>query len=72
MFMADRSGATTRKARLSAVDDKFDREFWAGIGANERFAEAWRLSEEIWRFAGRETGERRLSRSVGRVVRGRR
>lgn len=70
--MADRSEAMTRKTRLAALDDGFDREFWARIDANVRFAEAWRLSEEIWRFAGRGTGERGLSRSIGRVIRGRR
>jgi hypothetical protein len=70
--MADRSEATTRKARLTTLDDEFDREFWGGIDADARFAEAWRLTEEIWRFAGRSTGERGLSRSIGRVVRGRR
>jgi hypothetical protein len=45
--MADRSTAVTRKARLSTLDDQFDREFWAGVDPNVRFAEAWRLSEEI-------------------------
>jgi hypothetical protein len=70
--MADRSAALTRKARLTTLDDQFDREFWAGVDPSARFAEAWRLSEEIWQFAGRVTGEPGLSRSVGRVVRGRR
>lgn len=70
--MADRSTAVTRKARLSTLDDQFDREFWAGVDPNVRFAEAWRLSEEIWQFAGRVTRERGFSRSVGRAVRGRR
>jgi hypothetical protein len=70
--VSDRSKAITRKAQLSTLDDGFDREVWAGVDPDTRFAEAWRLSEELWRFAGRETGERGLSRSVGRVVRGRR
>jgi 4-amino-4-deoxy-L-arabinose transferase-like glycosyltransferase len=70
--MTDRSTAVTRKARLATLDDRFDREFWARIDPNTRFAETWRLSEEVWRFAGQETSERGLSRYPGRVVRGRR
>jgi hypothetical protein len=59
-------------ARLSELDDRFDRDFWATLTPSQRFAEAWRLSEEVWRFSGRETGERGLSRSVVRTLRGRR
>jgi len=65
----DRSRMTARKTTLAALDDEFDRQFWRGISPDERFAEAWRLSEEIWRLAGRDPGEPGLSRSVARVTR---
>ena len=41
---------TARNTTLRDLDDRFDAAFWAGIGPDERFAEAWRLSEEIWRL----------------------
>ena len=65
----DRSKAYTRKTTLTALDDVFDREFWARISPDERFAETWRLSEELWRLRGWDPGEPGLSRSVTRVVR---
>jgi hypothetical protein len=58
-----------RKTTLDELDDTFDVEFWATVPPDERFAEAWRLSEEIWRLAGRDPGEPGLSRSIAVVVR---
>jgi hypothetical protein len=61
---------TARKTTLERQDeDGFDVEFWAALPADERFAEAWRLSEEIWRVSGKDPGEPGLPRSVARVVR---
>jgi hypothetical protein len=65
----ERSSAKTRKTTLGHLDDSFERDLWAGWTPSEKLAEAWRLSEELWRFARQESGERRLSRSVARVVR---
>jgi hypothetical protein len=41
-----------RKVALDRLGDRFDAEFWATIDPSERFAEAWRLTEELWRFKG--------------------
>ena len=61
---------TLRKTTLgSAEERRLEAEFWAMIPPDERFAEAWRLSLEIWRFKGWDPGEPRLSRSTARVVR---
>jgi len=60
---------TARKTTLAALDDSFDREFWAGVSPDERFAETWRLSEEVWRIRGWDSGEPGLSRSVARTHR---
>jgi hypothetical protein len=48
---------TVRKTTYREMDDRFDVEFWASISPDERFAEAWRLSEEIWRLKGWDPGE---------------
>ncbi|OGK91497.1 MAG: hypothetical protein A2W08_03830 [Candidatus Rokubacteria bacterium RBG_16_73_20] len=60
---------TARKTSLQAAGDAFDREFWSQVRRNERFAEAWRLREEIWRLKGWDPGEPGLSRSAARLVR---
>jgi hypothetical protein len=46
-----------------------DAQFWARVTPDERFAEAWRLSEEIWRLKGWDPGEPGLSRSIARLIR---
>jgi hypothetical protein len=58
-----------RKTTLDQLDDDFDIEFWSSIPPSERFAETWRLSEEVWRLAGKEPDESGLPRSVARLVR---
>ena len=63
---------TVRKILRRGRDDDFDPEFWAQVTPDERFAETWRLSEEIWRLKGWDPGEPGLSRSVARVIRRRR
>jgi hypothetical protein len=60
---------TARKTTHREMDDRFDVEFWAGVSRDERFAEAWRLSEEIWRLKGWDPGEPGLPRSVARLLR---
>jgi hypothetical protein len=67
-----RRDITVRKRALGSSDAAADRDFWAGVAPNERFAEAWRLSEEIWRLKGWDPGEPGLSRSTARVIRRRR
>ncbi len=58
----DRSRASTRKTTLAALDDEFDRQFWSQLTPDERFAETWRLSEELWQLKGWDAGEPGLSR----------
>jgi hypothetical protein len=60
---------TARKTTRRGPDDEIDLEFWARVTPDERFAEAWRLSEEIWRLKGWDPGEPGLSRSVARLIR---
>jgi hypothetical protein len=64
-----RAHALTRKTTLDRLDDAFEREVWARSTPDERFAETWRLSEEIWRLKGWDPGEPGLSRHIARVVR---
>lgn len=59
---------TARKTTQRQSGD-FDREFWARVTPDERFAETWRLSEEIWRLKGWDPGEPGLPRSTARVIR---
>jgi len=58
-----------RKGRLGIVDEAWEADFRASVPPDERLAEAWRLTEEIWRLKGWDPGEPGLSRSVARLVR---
>jgi hypothetical protein len=58
-----------RKTTYRELDDRFDLEFWDRLSRDERFAEAWRLSAEIWSLKGLDPGEPGLSRSVARLLR---
>jgi len=64
-----RRDITLRKIVRRSSEDEVDHEFWERVTPNERFAEAWRLSEEIWRLKGWDPGEPGLSRSTARVIR---
>jgi hypothetical protein len=64
-----RRAMTVRKTTLELLDDSFDVEFWDSISHDERFAEAWRLSEELWQLSGKDPLEPGLCRSTARVVR---
>ena len=49
---------------------KFDREFWQSVGAQMRFAAAWRMVVEVEMIRGKSyAGERRLQRSVQHIQR---
>lgn len=62
---------TAHKTTLQHMDaDDFDRDFWARLDPIDRLVEAWRMTEEVWELKGWNPGERGLSRSVARVVRG--
>jgi hypothetical protein len=65
----DRSQALTRKTTLALVDDEFDREVWSRTTVDQRFADTWSLSEEIWQLKGWHPGEPGLSRHTVRIVR---
>jgi hypothetical protein len=58
-----------RKGRLGEDDPAWEAEVWACASGDRRFAEAWVLTEELWRLKGWDPGERGLSRSVARVGR---
>jgi hypothetical protein len=60
---------SARKTTLAELDDRFDVEFWASIPPDERLAQTWRISQEVWQFSGRDSGESGLCRSVAVVVR---
>ena len=60
---------TARKITRRGPVDDVGLEDWPRVTPDERFAEAWRLSEEIWRLKGWDPGEPGLSRSVARVIR---
>lgn len=64
-----RPRASARLIRLDDMDDEFDRRFWDSIPHDERFAEAWRLTLEVWTLGGRDTGEPGLPRRTARVIR---
>lgn len=61
----------TRRFASNADADAAEREPWPPLTDEERVELAWKLSEETWPLAG-GTGEdeRRLRRSVTRVIRG--
>lgn len=60
---------TARKIIRRGAQDDFDPDFWTQVSPDERFTEAWRLSEEIWRLKGWDLGEPGMCRSVARVIR---
>jgi hypothetical protein len=64
-----RRDITLRKIVRGPSEEQLDTEFWERVTPNERFAEAWRLSEEIWRLKGWDPGEPGFSRSTARVIR---
>lgn len=65
----NRSHVTVRKLTLEEHDAESDRDDWANVPISEKLEETWRLSEELWRFSGRDPGEPGLSRSVVRILR---
>ncbi len=65
----DRPNVTVRKGRLGETDESWEARLREAVCPDDRFAEAWRLSEEIWLLKGWDPDESGLSRSVARVVR---
>jgi len=60
---------TVRRFASCADADWHDREYWAAIPPGERMVQAWRLSEELWRWRGEFPDEPGLCRSVAVVRR---
>jgi hypothetical protein len=58
-----------RKFDSSAEADAHDLEYWLQIPQADRAVRVWKLSEELYRLAGRFPDEPRLRRSVERVHR---
>jgi hypothetical protein len=65
----DRRNVTVRKGRLGETDEPWEARLREAVSPDDRFAEAWLLSEEIWLLKGWNPDESGLSRSVVRVVR---
>jgi hypothetical protein len=66
-----RSRLQTRRFNSNAEADAADRERWPPLTDEERVELAWQLSEDTWPLAGGPSeDERRLRRSVTRVIRG--
>ena len=60
---------TLQMARLGPEADLLDRDFWAAMTSEERVAETWSLTLELWEMKGWDPDEPGLCRSVARVVR---
>ncbi len=58
-----------RKGRLGETDEPWEARLREAVSPDDRFAEAWLLSEELWLLKGWNPDEPGLPRSVGRVVR---
>ena len=67
--VVNRSKALTRRIALAALDDQFNHAVRSLTTPDQRFADTWVLSEEIWRLKGWDPGERGLSRHTARVAR---
>lgn len=65
----DRPNVTVRKGRLGETDEPWEARLREAVSPDDRFAEAWLLSEELWLLKGWNPDESGLSRSVARVVR---
>jgi hypothetical protein len=60
---------TARKFSSFAEADAHDLEYWMQIPEDERALQVWRLSEDLWRLAGKFPDEPRLRRSVEHIHR---
>ena len=66
--MATRKVAA-RLVRRGEGDEEFDRQFWADLGHEARFAAAWEMVAEADLFRGNDVRQPRLQRSVQRIQR---
>jgi hypothetical protein len=66
---ASREGITVRVFRSHAEEEAADREWWRQIPPDERVELAWRLSEDLYRIAGKFPDDVRLRRSVASIRR---
>jgi hypothetical protein len=60
-------------SRLTTIDDSDflrDVAYWRRRGAQARFAESWKLSQEAYALAGQNATQPALLRSVVRIQRG--
>ena len=48
----DRQNATVRKGRLGETDEAWEARLREAVSPDDRFAEAWLLSKEIWLLIG--------------------
>ncbi len=56
----DRSRLTVRRYASPAEADRHDLEYWLQIPQDERALQAWRLTEDQWRLAGKRPDQPRL------------
>src|SRR5207302_10383485 len=64
-----RQHLTTRRFASNADAARADDEYWRGLSQSDRVLLAWQLSVEQWRLAEPASDERRLSRSIARLLR---
>ncbi len=70
--MVGKKGNRTIKARfirLGEDDGSFDRDFWAEVGSEGRFAAAWEMVAEVDLMRGKDGRQPRLQRSVTSIRR---
>jgi len=46
-------------------NEKWNKEFWAKVSDDKKFAAAWNLVEIAWQTKGRDVSELRLKRTIG-------
>ena len=69
---ADRRRArrvTVRRFASAEEADRHELEYWLSLSPEERLAQVWRLSTELWRLRGEFRDEPGLCRSVASVRR---
>lgn len=66
---AARPGVTARVFGSFSEHDRADAEYWAGMSADVRVMQAWKLSLEQWQLQGHPPHEPGLCRSVAIVRR---
>jgi len=57
------------KARSFKEAEEFDDRFWRRAGASARFVATWMMVMEWQKMRGKRSGQPRLKKSVGRIIR---